>query len=132
MIERRTSRSPVPGEALRLYFQTLTERHHLAALTLANEDALLVAGAAAGSTPPLDLVTISALGCAGRQKAPLGGLVEQATGGRQLNAAEISIRGAKLYLAAVGGDLPASEDMRGAIERILDASLPLSEGRALS
>jgi hypothetical protein len=116
-------------------------RHGLDALALANDDGLLMAGAVAPphrdgpaprpAEPPLDLEWIGAVGCVcairGRRGPSLGGLVERATGGRHLEAAEIVVRGERLYLAAVGGHLSAGwagPSVAEGIERILSRSLP--------
>lgn len=125
MHERRTHRSPNPAEAARLYLQALAERHELAALTLANEDGLLIA--AAGGAP-LDLEWIAAVGCVcairGRRGPSLGSLVERLTGGAELHSVELTLRGERLYVTAVGGALPAHAGMAAAVERILADSLP--------
>jgi hypothetical protein len=125
MIERRRNRSHVPGEALRLYFQALVDRHGLRALALANEDGLLIGG---GGDEALDLAWVGALGCVcalGDRRGPsLSALVERVTGGHHLHSSEIAIRGERLYLAAVGGRVPAREDLAGALDRILASSLP--------
>jgi hypothetical protein len=125
--DRRRRRSEVPAEAAHLYFQALVERHRLEALTLANDDGLLVAAARReGST--LDLDWIAALGsvCAmpGRRGAPLGALVERVTEGRMLTSTEIELRGEKLYVTAVGGPLPPRAELEAATARILARSLP--------
>jgi hypothetical protein len=136
--ERRTTRSSTPQEAVRLFLQALVARHGLDALALSNDDGLLMAGAVAaprteGPAPrtPLDLEWIGAVGCVcaipGRRGPGLGGLVERATGGRHLEAAEIVVRGERLYLAAVGGHLAAGwagPSVAAGIERILARSLP--------
>jgi hypothetical protein len=131
MHERRTHRSSSPDEAVRLFLQALVARHELDALALANEDGLLVAGAKAPAGASLDLDWIGAVGCVcavrGRRGPSLGSLVERVTGGKSLTAAEIVVRGERLYLAAVGGRLPAGWAGAGAaagIERILGRSLP--------
>jgi hypothetical protein len=125
MTERRRNRSHVPGEALRLYFQALADRHHLRALALANEDGLLISG---GGDEALDLAWIGALGCVcalGDRRGPsLSALVERVTAGHHLYSTEIAIRGERLYLAAVGGRVPPHEDLAGSVDRILAASLP--------
>ena len=127
MHERRTNRSENPQKAASLFLQALVERHGLTALTLANEDGLLVAAASTGSYRPIDLDWIAALGCVcaipGRRGPSLGALVERVTDGRHLACTEICVRGEKLYAAAVGGPLPGRELAAG-IERILAASLP--------
>lgn len=127
MHDRRRRRSEVPGEAARLYFQALVDRHRLEALTLANDDGLLVAAASrAGAT--IDLDWIAALGsvCAvpGRRGAPLGALVERVTEGRMLTSMELALRGERLYVTAVGGPLPPRAELAAAVERILARSLP--------
>jgi hypothetical protein len=139
--ERRATRSSSPHEAVRLFLQALVARHGLDALALANDDGLLMAGAVspqhhAGSVPreadaPLDLDWIGAVGCVcaigGRRGPSLGAVVERATGGRHLEAAEIVVRGERLYLAAVGGRLSAGwaePSVAAGIERILSRSLP--------
>jgi hypothetical protein len=113
MHERRTNRSSTPQEAVHLFLQAIAARHGLEALALANEDGLLMAGAAADGTA-LDLDWIGAVGCVcavrGRRGPSLGALVERVTGGRHLEAAEIVVRGERLYLAGIG--------------RILGRSLP--------
>ena len=128
MHDRRTQRSPHPGEAARLYLQSLADRHHLAALTLANEDGLLIAASAAPAAGDLDLAWIAAVGsvCAirGRRGPSFGSLVERVTGGRQLHSTELSLRGERLYVTAVGGPLPPRAGLAEAVERILGDSLP--------
>lgn len=128
MHEQRTHRSSIPAEAARLYLQALADRHHLAALTLANEDGLLIAAAGTGAGEALDPEWIAAVGCVcaigGRRGPSLGSLVERATGGQQLQSAEMMLRGERLYVTAVGGALPAREGMAAAVERILGDSLP--------
>ncbi len=128
MHDRRTQRSEVPQEAVRLFLQSVAERHGLDALTLANEDGLLLAGAASSGREALDLDWIGAVGCLcavrGRRGPGLGTLVERVTGGAQLTAAEMVLRGERLYLTAVGGRIPAGSEVGAGIERILAASLP--------
>ncbi len=131
MHERRTRRSGTPQEAAHLFLQSLTARHGLEALALAGEDGLLIAGAVTPSGSPVDLDWIGALAsvCAGPlppacRGPSLGALVERATGGRHLEAAEIVLRGERLYLAAVGGRVPAGPEVLAGIERILAESLP--------
>jgi hypothetical protein len=131
MHERRTQRSGTPQEAAHLFLQSIAARHGLHALALANEDGLLIAGIVAPSSSPLDLEGIGALAsvCASshppaRRGPSLGALVERATGGLHLEAKEIVLRGEKLYLAAVGGALPAGREVLAGIERILAESLP--------
>lgn len=127
MNERRMHRSEMPGEATRLYLQAAAHRQGLDALTLANEDGLLIAGASLGERPVV-LDWIAAVGsvCAapGRRQTPPGSLVERVTGGRTLASAEISLRGATLYVTAVGGPLPATREIEAAVARILGQSLP--------
>ena len=127
MHDRRTQRSPHPEEAARLYLRSLADRHHLTALTLANEDGLLIA-AASTSGEPLDLEWIAAVGsvCAvrGPRGPSFGCLVERVTGGKQLHSAELALRGERLYITAVGGPLPPRAGMVEAVERILGSSLP--------
>ena len=126
MHERRTHRSPNPAEAARLYLQALADRHRLAALTLANEDGLLIAASPASAA--LDLAWIAAVGCVcairGRRGPSLGSLVERVTGGAELHSVELTLRGERLYVTAVGGALPALAGMSAAVERILADSLP--------
>jgi hypothetical protein len=129
MHERRTNRSSVPQEAGRLFLDSLVARHELDALVLANEDGLLVVGAARPSIgEPLSLDWIGAVGCVcalrGRRGPSLGALVERATGGRHLEATELTVRGERLYLVAVGGHLPAGPEVAAGIARILARSLP--------
>src|SRR5262249_18711567 len=128
MDERRTARSSVPQEAGRLFLQSLVARHGLEALVLANEDGLLVVGAVRPDSPPLSLDWIGAVGCVcairGRRGPSLGALVGRATGGRHLESAELTVRGERLYLAAVGGPVPAGPEVAAGIERILARSLP--------
>ena len=128
MQERRAQRSDVPHEAGRLFFQSVLARHGLDALVLTNEDGLLMLGAERTGAAALALDWIGAVGCVcaipGRRGPSLGGLVERATGGRHLESAEIVVRGERLYLAAVGGRVPAGPEVRAGIERILARSLP--------
>jgi hypothetical protein len=130
MQERRRHRSGTPGEAARLYLQAALDRHDLAALTLANEDGLLIAAATRGALDvgPLDADWIAAVGCVcalrGRRGPSLGSLVERATGGRELHSAELMLRGERLYVTAVGGALPPAAETAAAVERILGRSLP--------
>ena len=131
MHERRTKRSGTPQEAAHLFLQAVAARHGLQALALASEDGLLIAGFVAPSGSPVDLDWIGAIAsvCAcsrspARRGPSLGALVERATGGRHLESAEIVLRGERLYLAAVGGRLPAGPEVRAGIARILQESLP--------
>jgi hypothetical protein len=134
MQERRAHRSDRPHEAGRLFFQAVLARHGLDALVLTNEDGLLVLGAERPglrwepSTEGLALDWIGAVGCVcaipGRRGPSLGSLVERVTGGRHLEAAEIAVRGERLYLVSVGGRVPAGPEVRAGIERILARSLP--------
>jgi hypothetical protein len=128
MHERRTNRSQSPYDAARLFLQSVMARRGLAALALTNDDGLLIAGAAAPGTDLDDLAWIGAVGCVcalpGRRGPSLGSLVERITGGRQLTAAELVLRGERLYLTAVGGPLPPGREVVAGIERILAASLP--------
>ena len=129
MHERRTRRSGTPQEAAHLFLRSIVARDGLQALALASEDGLLIAGAVAASGTPVDLDWIGAIAsvCAGplrRRESSLGALVEQATGGRYLEAAEILLRGERLYLAAVGGRLSTGPEDIAEIERILGESLP--------
>lgn len=131
MHERRTNRSSTPAEAVHLFLEAVAARHGLEALALTNEDGLLMAGARTPEGSGLDLDWIGAVGCVcavrGRRVPSLGALVEKATGGKHLEAAEIVVRGERLYLAGVGARLPVGwagvEVVRG-IERILGRSLP--------
>ena len=128
MQDRRTHRSNTPQEAGRLFLQSLVARHGLEALVLSNEDGLLMLGATSPAGASLNLDWIGAVGCVcslpGRRGAPLGALVERATGGQPLEAAELMVRGERLYLAAVGGHLPPGPEVVAGIERILARSLP--------
>jgi hypothetical protein len=140
MQDRRAHRSDLPHEAGRLFFQAVLARHGLDALVLTNEDGLLVLGAERpglrwGAPAPQTIGTselaldwIAAVGCVcaipGRRGASLGSLVERVTGGRHLDAAEIPVRGERLYLVSVGGRVPAGPEVRAGIERILARSLP--------
>jgi hypothetical protein len=127
MHDRRTTRSTIPAEAARLFLQSAVDRHALAALTLANEDGLLVAGAGRAGHD-LDLSWVAAVGCVcaikGRRGPSLGSLVERVTMGDHLESAEITLRGERLYLAAVGGKMPPLAELSAGIERILARSLP--------
>jgi hypothetical protein len=63
----------------------------------------------------------------GRRGPSLGALVERATGGRHLEAAEIVVRGERLYLASVAPSIPsgwAGAEVTAGIARILSPSLP--------
>jgi hypothetical protein len=145
MHERRRNRSGTPHEAARLFLHAVAARYGLEALALVNEDGLLVAGAATGAGAALDLEWIGAVGCVcavrGRRGPSLGALVERATGGRHLEAAEIVVRGERLYLAGVGSRLAvdaggspgghthpspgwAGAEVAAGIARILSQSLP--------
>jgi hypothetical protein len=128
MQERRTKRSESPEEALRLFLQSVAARRGLAALALTNDEGLLIAGTAAPADDLDDLAWIGAVGCVcavpGRRGPSLGSLVERVTGGRHLVAAEMVLRGERLYLTAVGGPLPAGREVTAGIERILADSLP--------
>lgn len=125
--DRRRHRSEIPAEAARLYLQAVADRQDLDAVTLANEDGLLIAAVA---RVPLELPWVAALGsvCAlrGGRGPALGQLVERVTGGRQLASAQMVLRGERLYVTAVGGPLLAKtrRDMAAAVERILADSLP--------
>jgi hypothetical protein len=128
MNERRTNRSTSPAEAIRLFLESILGRHGLEAVTLVNEDGLLIAGAACAACASLDLQWIGALGSVcvvgGRRGPSLSRLVERATAGRHLDAREIVLRGERLYLASVGGQLPTGPGVAMGIERILAQSLP--------
>ncbi len=128
MHDRRTHRSSSPDEAIRLFLQSILSRQGLDALVLANEDGLLIAGASSAAGASLDAAWIGALGsvCSlrGRRGPSLGSLVERVTGGRFLEARELAVRGERLYVSAVGGKLPAGEELAAGIERILARSLP--------
>lgn len=131
MHERRTHRSETPHEAAHLFLQAVAARHGLEALALTNEDGLLMAGASTPAASGLDLEWIGAVGCVcavrGRRGPSLGALVERATGGRHLEAAEIRVRGERLYLAGVGQQVSAGwagPEVAAGIERILSRSLP--------
>jgi hypothetical protein len=128
MHERRRQRSEIPGEAARLYLEAVAERGGLDALTLANEDGLLMAAASRGERPPLTLEWVAAVGsvCAvpGRRGPSLGAVAERVTGGRTLASAEIVLRGERLYVTAVGGPLPSLREFTAAVGRILERSLP--------
>jgi len=82
MHDRRTTRSTIPAEAARLFLHAAVDRHALVALTLANEDGLLVAGAVRAEHE-LDLSWVAAVGCVcairGRRGPSLGSLVERVT-----------------------------------------------------
>lgn len=125
MHERRTQRSEIPGEAARLYLHSVAERQGLAALTLANDDGLLIAGV---SRAPIELDWVAAVGsvCAGRgpRGATLGARVQRITGGRGLASAALSLRGETLHVTAVGGPLPPQSELAAALERIFVHSLP--------
>jgi hypothetical protein len=127
MNERRRQRSEIPGEAVRLYLEAAMEKQGLDALTLANEDGLLIA-AASRRELGREAEWIAAVGCVcaiGTRRGPsLGSLVERVTGGRPLASAELCIRGERLYVTAVGGPLPPAREMTAAVERILARSLP--------
>jgi hypothetical protein len=128
MQERRAHRSDRPHEAGRLFFQAVLARHGLDALVLTNEDGLFMVGAERPEAAGLALDWIGAVGCVcaipGRRGPSLGALVERVTGGRHLEAAEIAVRGERLYLVSVGGRVPAGPEVRAGIERILARSLP--------
>jgi hypothetical protein len=128
MQDRRTHRSDAPQEAGRLFLHALLARHGLDALVLTNEDGLFMVGAERPEAAGLALDWIGAVGCVcaipGRRGPSLGALVERVTGGRHLEAAEIAVRGERLYLVSVGGRVPAGPEVRAGIERILARSLP--------
>ncbi len=131
MHERRTKRSGTPQEAAHLFLQSVAARHGLQALALATDEGLLIAGVVVPSGSPVDLDGIGAIAsvCAcsrtpARRGPSLGAMVERATGGQHLEAAEIVLRGERLYLAAVGGRLPPGPDVWAGLERILAESLP--------
>lgn len=127
MHERRTHRSEDPAEAAHLYLQALADRHRLEAITLANEDGLLIA-ATSGPRSATELEWIAALGsvCAlpGRRGPSLGSLVERVTSGKMLQSAELVLRGERLYVTVVGGPMPRLGEVSAAVERILASSLP--------
>ena len=128
MHDRRTNRSSVPQEAGRLFLQSLVTRHRLDALVLTNDDGLLVVGAESPEGSPRNLDWIGAIGCVcavgGRRGPSLGALVERITGGQPLQAIALTVRGERLYLVAVGGQLPAGPEVMEGIGRILARSLP--------
>jgi hypothetical protein len=128
MHDRRRNRSETPEEAVRLFLHSVMARRGLAALALTNDDGLLIAGTSAPGTDLDDLAWVGAVGCVcavgGRRGPSLGSLVERLTGGRQLAAAEMVLRGERLYLTAVGGPLPTGREVAAGIERILIESLP--------
>lgn len=127
MHERRTQRSEIPGEAANLYLKALVDRHDLESMTLATDEGFLVAASSRSRTTH-ELEWIAALGtvCAvpGRRGPSLGSLVERVTDGRTLTSAEITLRGERLYVTAVGGPLPPMNGVAAAVERILSSSLP--------
>ena len=128
MHERRTNRSSSPQEAGRLFLEALLTRHGLDALVLTNDDGLLIVGAQSPEGSARNLDWIGAVGCVcavgGRRGPSLGALVERITGGRHLEAEELTVRGERLYLVAVGGPLPGGPEVTAGIERILARSLP--------
>ena len=128
MHDRRTHRSSSPQEAGRLFLQALLERHGLGALVLTNEDGLFMVGAQRAAAAPLNLDWIGAVGCVcalrGGRGPSLGALVERTTGGQHLEARELTVRGERLYLVAVGGQVPGGPEVVAGIQRILARSLP--------
>lgn len=127
MQERRRQRSEIPAEAANLYLQALVDRHGLESMTLASDEGLVIAAFSRKRTAH-ELEWIAALGtvCAvpGRRGAALGSLVERVTDGRMLASAEITLRGERLYVTAVGGPLPPMKGIAATVERILANSLP--------
>jgi hypothetical protein len=126
MHERRRHRSEIPGEAARLYLQAVAERQGLAALTLANDDGLLIAGVSR-APQPIELDWVAAVGCvcagSGPRGAALGARVQRVPGGRGLASAALSLRGETLHVTAVGGPLPPRSEIATALERIFVPTL---------
>jgi hypothetical protein len=121
--ERRRRRSEAPLEAAVLWLETAMTRSPIRALTVANEDGFLLAGAGAG----YDLDALAALGIAyagdGVGRGFPEQLVEDVTLGDDLYAAALEVCGETLYLASVGSRLPRQREAAAALSRILAPAL---------
>ena len=102
--ERRKNRSEVPQEAMSLFLEAIAARNSLKALTLANEDGFLVAGAGSGCN---------------LARAAITSLVEDVTGGEDLFASAMTVAGQTLYLTSVGARVPRQKEAAETLQRIL-------------
>jgi hypothetical protein len=113
--ERRTHRSEIRHEALRLALAATAARVGASAALLASEDGLLVAGAGAG----FDLDVLAAF-------APIedcdDARLDRATGGRPLVASRIRVGRERLVFATVGGDRRVVDHVEATAARILGAA----------
>jgi hypothetical protein len=122
--ERRKNRSDLPHEAAAMYLETVASTHGMGALTVANEDGLLVAGTGGSYHLPW----LAALGsvCASRtmRYPALDTLVHDVTGGKNLYATAFSVRGEMFYLTSIGVPVPQAGEAAAALGRILARVLP--------
>lgn len=112
--DRRRQRSNDPKAAAALYLAAAAERCGLDAVTLSDDEGLLVAGAG----HELDLVWLAALGSAFAGRPDEHGALTDL--GPDLFAASLRVGDRTLFLAAVGG-APRMSEATVALNRILAA-----------
>jgi len=120
MTERRIQRSKVPAIAARLYLESAARRADYAALTVADEDGLVVVDAPG----TINSEAVAAVAPLTHEQIPdLDGLLDMVTRGETLRVRPFTLDGAAMYLAAVGGDTEPSNDTIDAMQRILASDL---------
>lgn len=123
-IDRRKSRSNVPGEALAMALAAAAVRNGANAALLADADGFLVAGAGEG----FDLDWIAAFAPAlDSLSARRWGALRELTQGKPLHVAPIRVDGARLFFATVGGSLGDLGHVEAAADRILASKGPAAQ-----
>ena len=116
--ERRTQRSEVPAEAARLYLDATARRHAHQALSLIDDQGLVVVEArSALNTEALAAIAPFAAHDAGVNGQQ--GLLDFVTKGEALRVWPVTLDGEPLYLAAVGGTPDMPTGAGEAMQRIL-------------
>jgi hypothetical protein len=117
MIERRTQRSDAPDVALTLLLESVARSRAIPALALVSESGRLLAGAGAD----LHALTAVASVAHGAAAGEDGIAWEAATGGEDLYARTVDVRGQRYLLASVGAPIRRARDAEASIRRILSA-----------
>ncbi len=115
--DRRRNRSERPDEAARLYLDAAMRRHAYSALTLADEQGLVVVDAPSR----IDSDAVAAVAPLGTdlQDEVADGLLDLVTRGERLRVRAFDLGGAPMYLASVGGECGPPVDAEAAMQRIL-------------
>lgn len=115
--DRRRLRSDRPDEAARLYLGAAMQRYAYSALTLADEQGLVVIDA----DSRIDSEALAAVAPLGEtlQDEVADGLLDLVTRGERLRVRPFDLGGASMYLASVGGEAAPPAEAEAALQRIL-------------